>query len=83
MEIVGQQTFLDFFFNKHLMKGKVSVQDPQERQYSQQGRRGREQEKGNSYVCPRGRKDCLCIKRRQTWPTGKWRFIKVQEETPC
>ena len=34
MEIVGQQTFLDFIC-KYLMKGKVSVQDPQERPYSQ------------------------------------------------
>lgn len=33
MEIVGQQTFLDFFY-KYLTKGKVSIQDPQETPYS-------------------------------------------------
>lgn len=34
MEIVGRQTFFDFFY-KYLMKRKVSVQDPQETPYSQ------------------------------------------------
>jgi hypothetical protein len=30
-----------------------------------------------------GMKDCLWIEKRQMWPTGKCRFIKVKGEIPC
>ena len=45
-----------------------------------------EGEGNNGEVCaPEGgqRTDGLWTERRQTWPTGKWQFIKVQGETLC
>lgn len=36
------------------------------------------------YLSPSGEtKDSFRIERRQTWHKGKWRFKKVQRETPC
>ena len=46
----------------------------------EKGKGTRDREKG---YLSWGTKDCLWIKRRQMWPIGKWRFIKVNEETPC
>lgn len=33
-------------------------------------------------ICSGRAKDCW-IDRRQTWPIGKWQFIKVKGETLC
>lgn len=34
--------------------------------------------KGGMDICLRGTKDGLWLERRQTWHTGKWRFIQVK-----
>ena len=44
----------------------------------------KEANKGEIFVPGGGSpKDCLWIERRQTWPIGKWQFIKAKGETPC
>jgi hypothetical protein len=44
-------------------------------------KRGEKRGEVEGYLAWRGIKDCLWIKRRQTWSIGKWKFVKVKWET--
>jgi hypothetical protein len=35
-----------------------------------------DKESREGYLSQRGTNDCLWIKKRQTWPMGKWLFIR-------
>jgi hypothetical protein len=50
------------------------------RQRTREKRKGINRE-GEGIFAPRGTKDCFWIE-RQTWPIGKWQFIKGKRK-PC
>jgi len=70
--------------NLFVPEGQRAGNKRQRQEIEDEGEGGRSQGRQGRNFCPGcGAKYCLWIERKQTWPTGKWRLIKVKEETPC
>ena len=46
-------------------------------------RRQSKREKGEGTREGRRQRTASGWERRQTWPIGKWWFVKIEEKTPC